>query len=245
MFLLSGRTKYVPHLIPSPSGIFGLLQFRFPRTLGNNLLHFSWTLATVDNIFRLAWQPNNPCLASGHWPFARSQTDIYLIVISPSFRSTSQNKNQHQRKNKIDKKPQGASIESTTHMVQWQLGERDASKMPVPLNRKMIWMKNTKQWTEYIKEEWKLWNKAFEVMGLGSQQLYLHDQASVASAPCFGVHELSRARLSPDFPSALTAAPPSTAQGRQGNPGFCLPWKRLECYTQEEAKATCNGNTNA
>lgn len=64
MFLLRGRTKYVSPLIPSPSGTFGLLQFRLPRTLGNNLLHFSWTLATVDNIFRLAWQPNKPCLAS-------------------------------------------------------------------------------------------------------------------------------------------------------------------------------------
>lgn len=64
MFLLRGRTKYASPLILSPSGTFGLLQFKLPRTLGNNLLHFSWTLATVDNIFRLAWQPNKPCLAS-------------------------------------------------------------------------------------------------------------------------------------------------------------------------------------
>lgn len=27
-------------------------------------------------------------------------------------------------------KPQGASIESSTRMAQWQLGERDVSRMP-------------------------------------------------------------------------------------------------------------------
>lgn len=64
MFLLQGRTKHVSLLILSPPGTFGLLLLRLLRTLGNNLLHFSWTLATADNIFRLAWQPNKPCLAS-------------------------------------------------------------------------------------------------------------------------------------------------------------------------------------
>lgn len=66
-----------------------------------------------------------------------------LIFISSSFLHPS---DQHpkiktsikQRKNKIVKKPQSASTESITHMVQWQLRERNASKMPVPLNRKMI-----------------------------------------------------------------------------------------------------------
>jgi len=81
-------------------------------------------------------------------------------------------------------------------------------------------------------------------MGLGSQQLCLHDQASVASAPCFGAHGPDRDRLPPAFPSALTAALPSMAQGTQDNPGLCLPWKQLGYWTPEAAKATCNGNTN-
>lgn len=58
------RTKHVSPLILSLPGTFRLLQFNHPRTLGNNLRHFSWTLTTADNIFRLAWQPNKPCLAS-------------------------------------------------------------------------------------------------------------------------------------------------------------------------------------
>ena len=78
VLLQRGRTKYRPPLIPTPSSTFGLLQLRLPRTLGNNLLHFSWTLATVDNIFRLAWQPNKPLLASRPRTLACSFPDWYL-----------------------------------------------------------------------------------------------------------------------------------------------------------------------
>lgn len=63
-----------------------------------------------------------------------------LIFISWTFLhlsdSTTQNKKKPQpttfkgRKKRIAEKPQGASIESTTSTAQWQLGERDASKMP-------------------------------------------------------------------------------------------------------------------
>lgn len=151
-----------------------------------------------------------------------------LIFISLTFlrlsASTSQNKKKSKKKKraskgrkKITKKSQGTSIESTSHMAQRQL-EREMQRCPKSLNKKMIRMRNTKQWTECIKEEWKLWNKAFEVMGLGSQQLCPHDKANVASASFLGVQGLGRNCLPPDFPSVPTAASPGTGQGR--NQGF-------------------------
>lgn len=55
-------------------------------------------------------------------------------------------------------------------------------------------------------------------MGLGSQQLCLHDQASVASALCFGARGLGRDKLL--HISHLLLQQHCLAQGREDNAGL-------------------------
>lgn len=215
-----------------PSGTFGLLQFRLPRTLGNNLLHFSWTLATADNIFRLAWQPNKPCLASRprtlaicsfpDWYLSRGHFSIFQIQ-----QPKGKKKALKGRKKRTAEKPQGASIESKTSTAQWQLGERDASKMPCAPEQENDPNKEHKAVNWVHKGRMEALKQSFWGHGIGVSAVMSAWPSKRGLSPVLRSAGPGQGQAAPDFPSARAAALPSTALGGRESPGLCLARKLL------------------